>query len=147
VGSSGVVHVEDVAVQDVWARLQAEPSSVLIDVRTEAEWSYVGLPDLAAVNKRPLLVEWVKFPTNSANQGFVAELSARLSEANVPKDAELYFICRSGGRSKAAAQAMAAAGYGRCFNVADGFEGPLDPNRHRGRIAGWKSTGLPWVQG
>jgi rhodanese-related sulfurtransferase len=58
----------------------------------------------------------------------------------------LFFICRSGVRSQHAAQAMLARGYTRCFNVAEGFEGPLDDSRHRGVKGGWKSRGLPWVQ-
>ena len=72
---------------------------------------------------------------------------AALGATRAKKDAELFFICRSGVRSRMAAEAMANAGYGRCRNVADGFEGPLDANRHRGQVAGWKSAGLPWVQG
>ena len=50
---------------------------------------------------------------------------------------------RSGGRSLAAAKAMAEAGYRACHNVAGGFEGPLDDDRHRGSAGGWKATGLP----
>jgi rhodanese-related sulfurtransferase len=63
------------------------------------------------------------------------------------KDSELFFICRSGGRSKMAAQALSALGFTRCRNVKDGFEGPLDPDRHRGGLGGWKAAGLPWSQG
>lgn len=146
-GSSQVVHIEDVSVDQVWSRLQSDRESVLIDVRTRAEWTYVGVPELATINKRPLLIEWQAFPDNRVDPEFVERLRAALTEAKVSKDAELFFICRSGGRSKAAAQAMAAAGFSRCRNVAEGFEGPLDPDRHRGRIAGWKSAGLPWAQG
>jgi rhodanese-related sulfurtransferase len=57
------------------------------------------------------------------------------------------FFCRSGSRSLAAAKAMAAAGYRACHNVAGGFEGPLDDERHRGSADGWKAAGLPWLQG
>ena len=28
----------------------------------------------------------------------------------------------------------------------DGFEGPLDEERHRGCVEGWKAEGLPWAQ-
>ncbi len=41
-----VVHIEDVPVEEVWAHLEKDPGSVLIDVRTRAEWTFVGLPDL-----------------------------------------------------------------------------------------------------
>jgi len=38
------------------------------------------------------------------------------------------------------------AGFPRAFNVADGFEGPVDQEGHRGTVAGWKADGLPWRQ-
>jgi rhodanese-related sulfurtransferase len=119
----------------------------LIDVRTGAEWAYVGLPDLSSIGKRPVLVEWQVFPGGQLNTAFVDRLAEALAAIGTNKDNELFFICRSGGRSLGAARAMAAAGYSRCRNVADGFEGPLDPNRRRGTLGGWKAKGLPWVQG
>ena len=146
-GSGQAVHIVDVDVRDVWKRLEEEPAAVLIDVRTKAEWAYVGLPDLTSIGKRPVLIEWQTFPDNRVNPEFVDRLSDMLEVAGVDKLAELYFICRSGGRSKRAAQAMSAAGYETCRNVADGFEGPLDAERHRGRAGGWKAAGLPWAQG
>jgi len=147
VGLAGSVNIEDVPVEDVWARLKADAGSALIDVRTRSEWAYVGVPDLAEIGKRVVTIEWQTFPDNRIDAAFADHLSGLLAEANIVKDAELFFICRSGGRSRMAAETMAAAGYSRCRNVADGFEGPLDASRHRGRVAGWKSAGLPWLQG
>ncbi len=146
-GSTEVVRVEDVPVEEVWARLKSDASSVLIDVRTRAEWAFVGLPDLAEIGKRVLTVEWQTFPENRVDPNFTARLIELLDAAGVDRNAELFFICRSGGRSRLAAQAMRNAGYERSRNVAEGFEGPLDASRHRGRVAGWKAAGLPWVQG
>jgi rhodanese-related sulfurtransferase len=141
------VHIDSLSVEETWASLQRDRDSVLIDVRTSAEWTYVGLPDLSSVGKRPVLVEWQTFPGNRRDPAFVDRLSTALAAIGASKDSELLFICRSGGRSLEAARAMAAAGYSRCRNVADGFEGPLDPNRHRGSLGGWRAKGLPWVQG
>lgn len=143
----GEVQVESVSVEEAWARLKSDAASTLIDVRTGAEWAFVGLPDLASIGKRPLLIEWQDFPGNQVNKAFVDRVAEALAATGANKDSELFFICRSGGRSLSAARAMTAAGYSRCRNVADGFEGPLDPNRHRGRLGGWKAKGLPWVQG
>jgi rhodanese-related sulfurtransferase len=143
----GGVQIDSVSVEETWERLKRDASSVLIDVRTGAEWAYVGLPDLSSIGKRPVLVEWQGFPDNRVNQGFAGRVDEALTAIGANKDSELFFICRSGSRSLSAARAMAAAGYSRCRNVADGFEGPLDPNRHRGRLGGWKARGLPWVQG
>ena len=143
----GEVHIEAVSVEETWARLKRDSGSVLIDVRTIAEWAYVGLPDLSTIGKRPVLVEWQGFPDDRLNTAFIERLTEALTPIGAGRDSELLFICRSGQRSLKAAQAMAAAGYARCRNVADGFEGPLDPNRHRGQLGGWKAKGLPWAQG
>jgi rhodanese-related sulfurtransferase len=137
---------ENVPVEAAWRRLSEGSDTVLIDVRTRAEWTYVGLPDLTSIGKETVLVEWQGFPDNRPNQAFVMELSERLEALGVSRDTELFFICRSGARSQSAAQAMLKAGFKRCFNVAEGFEGPLDDTRHRGARDGWKARGLPWVQ-
>jgi rhodanese-related sulfurtransferase len=140
--------VDNVPVKVVWARLGSDPKAVLVDVRTQPEWTFVGVPDLSALGRRPVLVEWQSFPGNQANAAFLAQLQEQLRQLGADHDTELYFICRSGARSLSAAKAAAAAGYRNCHNVAEGFEGPLDPNtRQRGRVAGWKSEGLPWSQG
>lgn len=143
----GGVHIQAVSVEDAWTRLKSDARSVLIDVRTIAEWAYVGLPDLSVIGKRPVLVEWQGFPDDRLNTAFVERVIEALNPIGADRESELFFICRSGQRSLKAAQAMAAAGYTRCRNVADGFEGPLDANRHRGQAVGWKAKGLPWAQG
>ena len=145
--SSVPAPVDEVPVKATWERLGADPKAVLIDVRTRAEWAFVGLPDLSAIARRPVLVEWLTFPENRANPEFVAQLSEMLAGVGADHETELYFICRSGGRSLQAAKAMAMAGFRRCHNVEQGFEGQLDPARHRGIHSGWKAEGLPWSQG
>lgn len=145
--SLDVVHIEDVPVEEVWARLAGDTGAVLVDVRTRAEWTFVGLPDLNAIGKRVMTVEWQTCPDSQVDTGFKDRMSQALDAAGATKDSELFFICRSGARSRMAAEAMANAGYRRCRNVADGFEGPLDADRHRGQVAGWKAAGLAWVQG
>ncbi len=145
--SSVSEHVDEVPAKATWERLGADAKAVLIDVRTRAEWAFVGLPDLSTVGRKPVLVEWLTFPDNRANAEFVAQLADALAGLGADKDTELYFLCRSGGRSLQAAKAMAMAGFRRCHNVTEGFEGPLDPRRHRGTQIGWKAAGLPWAQG
>jgi rhodanese-related sulfurtransferase len=141
------VHIADVPVDETWARLKADPKSVLIDVRTKAEWSFVGVPDLSTLGRRVVMMEWQSFPEGRADAQFTERLTAALAVAGTGTDDALFFICRSGGRSQMAAEAMAGAGFRHCTNVAEGFEGPLDHDRHRGRVSGWKAAGLPWVQG
>ncbi len=127
---------------DAYAALQTDADAVLVDVRTSAEWSYVGMPDLSWIGKRVIPLEWQRFPDGALNLGFVEQLR----EAGVGEGVPLYFLCRSGVRSAAAAEVATAAGLGPAYNVADGFEGPLDREGHR-TVAGWKVSGLPWRQG
>ena len=126
--------------------LRADRDAVLVDVRTAAEWSFVGTPDLSSLGKEVLFLEWQSFPSSQLVPGFTDSLQTKLQTQAVPKSAALLFICRSGARSLAAARAMAAQGFTNCINVAGGFEGPCDPERHRGGLEGWKAQGLPWVQ-
>ena len=142
---TGQKAVDDVDVGTVWKTLTSSPRSQLVDVRTRAEWTYVGIPDLASVGKRPVLVEWQTFPDQTVDPRFAERLAGELKALGVGPDDDLFFICRSGSRSRAAAEAMAAAGY-RAYNVGGGFEGPLDDERHRGSVGGWKAAGLPWQQ-
>lgn len=132
----------DVTPQEAYAVLGQDGDAVLVDVRTRAEWSYVGLPDLSALGRTVLCVEWQRFPDGAVNERFVDELRS----ADLPDGAPLYFLCRSGVRSVAAARAATAAGLGPAYNVLHGFEGPHDEEGHRA-VAGWKNEGLPWRQG
>jgi len=89
VGTGQAVHIVDVDVREVWKRLKEEPTAVLIDVRTRAEWAYVGLPDLSSIGKRPFLIEWQTFPDNRVNPEFVERLSEMLEVAGIDKQAGL----------------------------------------------------------
>ena len=133
----------DVSPTETWAALKNDPAAVLIDVRTPAEWAYVGLPDVAGLGKLVLTVAWQTWPEGQQNPAFLAEAQEQGLKPGQP----VYLLCRSGVRSLAAAKALTQAGYGPCYNIAGGFEGPLDPTRHRGTLAGWKLEGLPWRQG
>lgn len=119
--SFGVVHIDDVAVTDVWERLQADQRAVLVYVRTRAEWAFVGLPDLSSLGKRLLTQEWQTFPDSRVDPTFAQRLEDTLKSAGVKEDDEIFFICRSGGRSRMAAEALTANGFRRCRNVAEGF--------------------------
>ena len=145
----------DVLPEEAFESLRGDVNAVLIDVRTRAEWGFVGVPDLASCNKAAVLVEWQRYPTMEMNEAFVVDVETALGELD-SGDAEpddsganterpLFFLCRSGVRSVAAAEAMTAAGYMKSFNVTEGFEGSLDVEGHRG-VGGWKARGLPWVQ-
>ena len=133
----------DLSARKAWDLLSENPKAQLVDVRTDAEFSYVGSPDLSSLGKEVLAVHWQKFPDMDINPEFVDQVLS----SGVDKDAPLLFLCRSGVRSLGAAEAMTAAGFRECYNVAGGFEGDRDAEGHRGTVAGWKVDGLPWRQG
>lgn len=134
--------VEDVAPAQVWERLRREPSARLVDVRTTAEWAYVGLPDLSEVGQKPVLIGWQIYPAMEVNEQFLPQMRA----AGLTPAHHIHFLCRSGVRSLAAAEAAIAAGFPHAYNIEGGFEGPPDAQGHRGTVAGWKVAGLPWRQ-
>ncbi|HEY5858597.1 MAG TPA: rhodanese-like domain-containing protein [Aldersonia sp.] len=139
-GNAG--YAGDITPQQAWDLLEENSDAVLVDVRTEAEWKYVGVPDTAPIGRQTLLIEWVSFPTGARNDNFVDQLK----EAGVtPGERPVIFLCRSGQRSIGAAKAATAAGIGPSYNVLEGFEGPIDRQGHRGGN-GWRAHGLPWKQ-
>lgn len=140
--------IDEVTPDEAYRTLIEDKTARLVDVRTRAEWAFVGLPDTSATGADLWTVEWASFPSMAQNQDFTAQLE-ELSAGQMP--ARLFFICRSGARSMAAARTVAAAMESRglaihCTNVAEGFEGDLDSDMHRGIVSGWKARGLAWRQ-
>jgi rhodanese-related sulfurtransferase len=136
----------DLTSDEAWTLLKSDPNAQLVDVRTMPEWTFVGGPDLSSVDRPVHGIEWQVFPSMMQNPDFVAQTSTALEETGADKDSPVLFLCRSGARSRAAAIAMTRAGFSRAYNIAGGFEGDMDENRHRGHRSGWKAAGLPWRQ-
>lgn len=132
----------DIQPRDSWEILQNDANAVLIDVRTDAEFAYVGVPDLAHLGKELKFVSWLLFPNNQTNPQFLDQIAIVAPD----QDAQILFLCRSGVRSRYAAEAATRAGYRRCYNILEGFEGDRDSSGHRSTIGGWKVAKLPWVQ-
>ncbi len=136
----------DVTATEAYELLGQQPKAQLVDVRTRAEWSFVGVPDLSALGKETILAEWQRYPTMEVASDFVDQLERELERRGAGQNDPVLFLCRSGARSLAAAQAMLAAGWKGSRNVTAGFEGPVNADRHRGTIDGWKAADLPWIQ-
>lgn len=136
----------NVTSREAFEKLSEQEHSVLVDVRTQAEWAFVGVPDLRPLGKEPVLAEWQSFPSSGPNPEFAQTVSDLLVKKGLDQSAPIYFLCRSGARSQGAATALTQAGFTKCFNISDGFEGPLDEAGHRGTRSGWKAAGLPWIQ-
>jgi rhodanese-related sulfurtransferase len=140
--------VDEMSPQDAFNAIQADPSAVMVDVRTQAEWRLVGMPDLSSVGRDVWPIEWVMLPSMQRNPDFWEALLQH-GRGGVPE--RLFLICKSGSRSLAAAHYIAAEAEraGRnvhCTNVAEGFEGYSAPGGHQGGLSGWKARGLPWQQ-
>tara|TARA_R110002020_G_scaffold26460_5_gene85462 strand:+ start:619 stop:1059 length:441 start_codon:yes stop_codon:yes gene_type:complete len=144
--TSDKAYAGDLSSADAWKVLSEDGAAVLVDVRTRAEWTFVGVADLRGIGREPAFVEWQRFPEMDVNPGFVDGVSEALRGRNAGADTPVLFLCRSGGRSRSAAIAMTTAGHRAAFNISDGFEGPQDAHQHRGGVAGWKAAGLPWMQ-
>jgi rhodanese-related sulfurtransferase len=122
---------------EAYALAQQVPGAKIVDVRTKAEWDWVGrVPG-------SVLVEWNIYPGGTRNPHFAEQLQWQVAMSDAP----VMFLCRSGGRSHGAAAAAAALGYPKTFNILEGFEGEKDAAGHRGTVGGWKLAGLPWEQG
>jgi rhodanese-related sulfurtransferase len=98
-----------------------QDETLIVDVREEAEWSETGVPRGAAT-------------ISVSRPDFVEAVIARVGG---DKSRPVAVICRSGGRSSRAANQLAAAGFTRIINVADGMTG-------RGpEGGGWIAAGQP----
>ena len=133
----------DLDPKKAWDLLEQNDDCYLVDCRSTAEWNFVGVPDLNTLNKSVFFIEWQTYPLMEKNNNFLQDiLSAGLS-----KDTKLIFICRSGARSRSAAEFLTNHGYKNCYNFSEGFEGNHDSEGHRGNVSGWKQAKLPWKQG
>ena len=132
----------DVTPHTAYEILSRDAAANLVDVRTSAEWTFVGIPDVSSINQEAKFISWQIFPEMSLNGDFINMLEAAIPD----KASTVLFLCRSGARSASAARVAKAHGYEASFNIAGGFEGDANCEHHRGGVNGWKSDNLPWVQ-
>lgn len=130
-----------ISAAEAWTMLREDPAAMLVDVRTKAEWLFAGGPDLRELDKVAIAVSWQLFPAMTFNPAFVDQLAERAA-----RETPLLFLSRAGNRSGAAAAAASRRGFARCYDVAEGFEGPPDDAGQRGKVSGWKASRLPWRQ-
>ena len=122
-------------------RLQNNPQALFVDVRSKAEFKYVGYPE------NSILIPWIDDPNWQPNpevfsDSVMQELDGRENLLNT----EIILICRSGYRSNDALKCLENKGFTQVSHVASGFEGDLDENDHRGNLNGWRHDGMPWSQ-
>ncbi len=153
---------------EAYDMLQTVPNSYLIDVRTRAEYQFVGHPYKAYLFPyRFFTLQFAKggekpeYQLGPKNKAFVDQISKTFKKTD-----NLLVLCRDGERSALAAKDLVNAGFKNVFDVTDGFEGPEfpafeDQNRHKfyrqlakrnkvqgfdkRRHYGWQYWGLPWT--
>jgi len=135
--------VKTLSPRQAWQLKQEEPTALLIDVRSQMEFLFIGHP-VGAIH-----IPWIDEPDWNINPHFAAEVRKLVlggldhkSGHNVP----VLLICRSGKRSLEAGELLLKEGFHQVYNIADGFEGELDDQHHRSTLAGWRFEGLPWEQ-
>ena len=122
-------------------KLQNNPQALFVDVRSKAEYKYVGFPE------NSILIPWIDDPDWEPNpvafsDSVMQELDGRENLLNT----EIILICRSGYRSNEALKCLENKGFTQVSHIASGFEGDLDENDHRGNLNGWRHDGMPWSQ-
>lgn len=131
----------DVSAAQTWEYIITSPAYI-IDVRTAPEWKFSGVPDVRTTHATLLCVEWLRYPDFEANPRFMEEVRRDVKE----KEAPLFFLCKTGGRSLQAALQATSEGYIYSFNITHGFEGDHNVKGQRGCVNGWKAEGLAWNQ-
>ena len=133
----------DLSPRNTWDEVKNNDNCFLVDCRSSAEWSLIGVPNLDSIGKKVVFVEWQIYPTMEKNSKFLQEIS----ESGINKDSKIIFLCRSGARSRSAAEFLTSHGYKECYNCMEGFEGSHNEFGQRGKHNGWKFADLPWNQG
>ena len=122
--------------------LNKNSDALLVDVRCEIEYEYIGHP-VDAIN-----IVWKKYPGWEINETFAAEVDLAVSnQSQSAKKTPILLICRSGARSRDAAECLYEHHYLEVYNVEEGFEGDKNNEARRSSVNGWRFHGLPWVQG
>lgn len=124
--------------------------ALLIDIRTRAEVSFVGIAADADKNIPYMVMdEFWEFDEKKGtysmdvNSHFASELAELVAERGLSKDSPIILMCRSGSRSARATDLLAELGYTAVFSVVDGFEGDMGEAGVR-NVNGWKNAGLAW---
>jgi len=136
--------VKSLSSQQAWQLIQDDPRAMLIDVRSNMEFLFIGHPK-GAIN-----IPWIDEPDWKINPHFAIEVRKVILGGIACHDdagcAPIVLICRSGKRSLDAGEVLLNEGFSNVYNVVDGFEGELDEDHHRRTLGGWRFHGLPWEQ-
>ena len=119
--------IKQIPCKEIRDHLKNNPKGVLLDVRTQEEWSNVGKPDGDKIGLKTYFLEIQR----NASFDFVQEFK----NLNISQDKEIFVICASGERSQISAELLSKESY-KCINISDGFMGSQEG-------VGWVKNGLP----
>ena len=123
--------IKQIPSKEIKEYLKNNSKCVLLDVRTKEEWDTIGKPDGEKIGLKTYFLSVQFGEERIFNENFVQEFK----NLNIGQDYEIFTICRSGGRSQAAAELLTRENY-TCSNISDGFEGNQEN-------VGWKKCDLP----
>ena len=137
--------------KDAHEALEKNPEIIFVDVRTRAEFSLIGHPK--SIDKNIPFAHWAGKKLNEKrglypfvkNRHFIADMERYVAGLSASKDTDIFVICRSGGRSAGAVDALAAADFTRVWNIVDGFEGGKEKASGHRAVEGWRNDKLPWT--
>ena len=139
-----------VTAKEAYEKWKAEPEKVKIfDVRTTEEYLFIGHAEMAW--NIPLVLQTYQWDADKKklpmkpNPDFLSQVKEVAQSTDT-----ILVMCRSGGRSAAAVNRLAEAGFRNVYNITDGMEG--DAVEEPGSVFqgqrlknGWKNSGLPWT--
>jgi len=125
--------IKQVPSKDLEKFIKENPSSILLDVRTEEEWNTVGKPSGKKLKIKAYFISLFKGVQRTQNDKFIHDVNSK----KISKEDSILVICRSGQRSQMAATLLQQEGYKNCINISDGFEGNVKVG------LGWKNSNLP----
>ena len=123
--------IKQISSKEIKEYLKNNPKCVLLDVRTKGEWDTIGKPDGEKIGLKTYFLSIQFGDERIFNENFIQEFK----NLNIGQDHEILTMCRSGGRSQAAAELLTRENY-TCSNISDGFEGNQEN-------VGWKKCDLP----
>lgn len=136
--------VKTISAIDANKLLEKDPRALLVDVRSNMEFLFIGHP-VGAIS-----IPWIDEPDWVINPNFAADVRklilGGLDHDSAGHNVPVLLICRSGKRSLEAGNLLLKEGFHDVYNIAEGFEGELNENHHRSTLAGWRFDGLPWEQ-
>ena len=123
--------IKQISSKEIKEYLKKNPKCALLDVRTKEEWETIGKPSGEKIGLKTYFLPIQFGEERIFNENFVQEFK----NLNIDQDHEILIMCKSGGRSQAAAELLTRENY-TCSNISDGFEGNQEN-------VGWKKCDLP----